>query len=134
MIITPIISSPATVDYPPNPNFGYNHKLKTDFKKGLLPTVKFDMAGIELNNKNATLDHVIPKSLGGESNLFNYVLASKWFNSFRGVVPLCKLITKEMFEKWASQFEGITVCGVKGEDYTEEIKKKIWGKDIDVMV
>lgn len=116
------------------PNFGYNHKLKTDFKKGLLPTVKFDMAGVKLNKKNVTLDHVIPKSQGGENTLFNYALASKWFNSFRGVVPLCKLITKEMFEKWARQFEGITVCGVAGEEYTEEIKKKIWGKDLDVMV
>ena len=39
-----------------------------------------------------------------------------------------------MFDKWAKQFEKIMVCGVKGEEYTEEIKKKIWGKDIDVMV
>ena len=116
------------------PSFGYSHPLKTDFKKGRLPSVKFDMAGIKLNNKNVTLDHVIPKSQGGKNTLFNYTLASKWFNSFRGVVPLCKLITKEMFEKWARQFEGITVCGVAGEEYTEEIKKKIWGKDLDVMV
>ena len=108
------------------PNFGYNHKLKTDFKKGRLP-IKFDLAGFELDRKNVTLDHVQPKSQGGENTLFNYTLASKWFNSFRGVVPLCKLITKEMFEKWARQFEGITVCGVAGEEYTEEIKKKIWG-------
>lgn len=108
--------------------------MKTDFKKGKLPTVKFDISGIELTKDNVSLDHVIPKSQGGKNNLFNYMLASKVFNSFRGVVPLCKLITKEMFEKWARQFEGITVCGVAGEEYTEEIKKKIWGKDLDVMV
>lgn len=108
------------------PNFGYSHKLKTDFKKGLLPSVKFDVAGIELNNKNVTLDHVIPKSQGGESNLFNYMLASKWFNAFRGVVPLAKLITKEMFDKWAKQYEDIMVCGIKGTEYTKEIAKKIW--------
>ena len=109
-----------------NPVFGYSHKLKTDFKKGLLPTVKFDVAGIELNNKNVTLDHVIPKSLGGESNLFNYMLSSDWFNAFRSVVPLAKLITKEMFDKWAKQYEDIMVCGVKGTEYTKEIAKKIW--------
>jgi hypothetical protein len=108
------------------PNFGYSHKLKTDFKKGRLPSVKFDVAGIELNNKNVTLDHVIPKSQGGKSNLFNYMLASEVFNSFRGVVPLAKLITKKMFDKWAKQFEGIMVCGVEGEVYTEEIRRKIW--------
>lgn len=125
-MIQPIIFPSAPIDYPPNPNFGYNHKLKTDFKKGLLPSVKFDVAGIELNNKNVTLDHVIPKSQGGESNLFNYMLTSKWFNSFRGVVPLCKLITKEMFDKWAKQYEDVMVCGVKGTEYTKEIAKKIW--------
>lgn len=110
-----------------SPNFGYSHKLKTDFKKGKLPTVKFDIAGIELNKDNVSLDHVIPKSQGGKSNLFNYMLASKWFNSFRGVVPLAKLITKEMFDKWAKQFEDIMVCGVEGTEYTKEIEKKIWG-------
>lgn len=123
-MITPIISPSAEpIVYP---NFGYSHKLKTDFKKGLLPTVKFDVAGIELNNKNVTLDHVVPKSLGGENNLFNYMLASEWFNAFRGVVPLGKLITKDMFDKWAKQYKGINVCGVEGEVYTEEIRRKIW--------
>ena len=126
MRVNPVIVPQATVDYPPNPNFGYSHKLKTDFKKGKLPTVTHDVAGIKLTNDNVTLDHVTPKSQGGESNLFNYMLASKWFNSFRGVVPLCKLITQEMFDKWAKQFEGIMVCGVKGEEYVKEIAKKIW--------
>ena len=81
MRVTPVIIPPAQPI--PQPTFGYSHKLKTDFKKGLLPTVKFDVAGIELNNKNVTLDHVIPKSQGGENTLFNYALASKWFNSFQ---------------------------------------------------
>ena len=111
-----------------NPNFGYSHKLKTDFKKGRLPSVKFDMAGNKLTKENATLDHVIPKSQGGKSELFNYAIATKEFNSFRGVVPLALLITKEMFDKWAKQFEKIMVCGVKGEEYTEEIAKKIWSE------
>ena len=108
------------------PSFQYNHKLKTDFKKGRLPTVKFDIAGIELTKDNVSLDHVIPKSQGGENTLFNYMLASKVFNSFRGVVPLAKLITKKMFDKWAKQYEDIMVCGVEGKVYTEEIKRKIW--------
>ena len=128
MRVNPIIVPRASIDCCPNTNFGYNHKLKTDFKKGKLPSVKYDVAGIELTNKNVTLDHVEPKSQGGENHLFNYMLASKRFNSFRGVVPLCKLITQEMFDKWAKQFEGIMVCGVKGEEYVKEIAKKVWGK------
>lgn len=108
-----------------NVTFGYSHKLKTDFKKGLIP-IEFDMAGNKLTNDNVSLDHVIPKSQGGTSTLDNYVLATKDFNNFRGVVPLALLITKEMFEKWAKQFEDLIVCGVKGTEYTKMIAKKIW--------
>ena len=109
------------------PSFGYSHKLKTDFKKGRLP-IKYDMAGFELTKKNATLDHVEPKSLGGESKLSNYVLNTAWFNSLRGNKPMADFITKEMFYKWAKQFENLTVCGIKGTEYTKMIAKKIWGK------
>jgi hypothetical protein len=109
-----------------NISFGYSHKLKTDFKKGKLK-IKYDMAGNELTKENVSLDHVIPKSQGGSSTLDNYVLATKEFNSFRGVVPLSLLITKEMFEKWAKQFDNLIVCGVKGKDYVKMIAKKIWG-------
>ena len=109
-----------------NTTFCYSHKLKTDFKKGRLP-IKFDLAGFELNKKNVTLDHVQPKSLGGESKLSNYVLNTAWFNSLRGNKPMKDFITKEMFYKWAKQFEGLNVCGIKGTEYTKQIDKKIWG-------
>lgn len=111
---------------PNNSTFGYSHKLKTDFKKGLIP-IEFDMGGNKLTKENATLDHIVPKSQGGKSELFNYALATKEFNSFRGVVPLALLITREMFDKWAKQFENVMVCGVKGTEYTKQIAKKIWG-------
>ena len=107
------------------PSFGYSHPLKTDFKKGKLQ-IKYDLGGYELNKDNVTLDHVIPKSQGGTSTLDNYVLATRDFNNYRGVVPLAKLITKEMFDKWAKQFEKLMVCGVKGTEYTKMIAKKIW--------
>ena len=109
-----------------NPSFGYSHRLKTDFKKGRL-SIKFDMAGFELTKKNVTLDHVHPKSLGGESKLSNYVLNTAWFNNLRGNKPMSEFITKEMFYKWAKQFENLTVCGVDGLDYVAMIFKKIWG-------
>lgn len=108
-----------------NITFGYSHKLKTDFKKGRLP-IKYDMAGLELTKKNVTLDHVQPKSKGGESKLSNYVLNTAWFNNLRGNKPMKDFITKEMFDKWAKQFEKLTVCGVKGTEYTKMIAKKIW--------
>ena len=118
MIVKPIL--------PNNPTFGYSHKLKTDFKKGRLP-IKFDLAGFKLDRKNVTLDHVQPKSLGGESKLSNYVLNTAWFNNLRGNKPMKDFITKEMFDRWAKQFEGLNVCGIKGTEYTKQIAKKIWG-------
>lgn len=108
-----------------NPTFQYNHKMKTDFKKGRLP-IKFDMAGNKLTVKNVSLDHVIPKSQGGTSTTDNYVLATREFNSRRGVIPLALLITREMFEKWAKQFEKLAVCGIPGPKYTKMIFDKIW--------
>ena len=84
------------------------------------------MAGNKLTVKNVSLDHVIPKSQGGTSTTDNYVLATKAFNSFRGIVPLALLITKEMFDKWAKQFEKVVVCGIPGPEYTKIIAKKIW--------
>ena len=121
---TPVIfPSAEPIQYP---NFGYSHRLKTDFKKGRLP-IKFDMAGLKLTRKNATLDHVAPKSKGGESKLGNYVLNTAWFNNLRGNKPMTDFITKEMFYKWAKQFENIMVCGITGEEYTAMIFKKIWG-------
>lgn len=109
------------------PSFGYSHPLKTDFKKGRLQ-IKYDLGGNKLTKDNVTLDHVEPKSQGGTSTLDNYVLATRDFNNYRGVVPLSKLITKEMFDKWAKQFENIMVCGIKGVEYTKMIAKKIWRK------
>ena len=110
-----------------NPSFGYSHKLKTDFKNGKLPTVKYDLAGFKLTPKNVTLDHVHPKSLGGENKLFNYVLNTDWFNRIRGNQPMKDFITKEMFYKWAKQFENIRVCGVDGMVYVTKVFRKIWG-------
>ena len=109
-----------------SPNFGYSHKLKTDFKKGRLP-IKFDLAGFKLDRKNVTLVHVQPKSLGGESKRSNYVLNTAWFNNIRGNKPMKDFITKEMFDRWAKQFEGLNVCGISGLEYVTMIFKKIWG-------
>ena len=84
------------------------------------------MAGNELTKEYFSLDHVIPKSQGGTSTTDNYALATRAFNSSRGAIPLALLITKEMFETWAKQFEKLTVCGIPGPEYTKMIFDKIW--------
>lgn len=107
------------------PTFTYSNKLKTLFKKGLLPTVQVDAAGNKLTKKNVTLDHVIPKSKGGKSYTGNYMLATRGFNWERGNDPLVKRATPEGLIKYLAQFIGVRVKGFVGNEYITEILKTL---------
>ena len=109
----------------PQPSFTYSNKLKTLFKKGLLPTVQVDAAGNKLTKKNVTLDHIIPKSKGGKSYTGNYMLAEKRFNSERGAEPLLKWATAEGIIKYLNQFIGVRVKGFNGNEYITEVLKTL---------
>ena len=98
-------------------NFQYSDKLKTLFRKGLLPTVKVDVMGNKLTKKNVTLDHIIPKSKGGKSWTGNYMLADKDFNSERGNAPLSNWMTKEGLIRYLNQFTGIRIGDFIGNEY-----------------
>jgi hypothetical protein len=109
----------------PQPTFTYSNKLKTLFKKGLLPSVQVDVAGNKLTKKNVTLDHIIPRSKGGKSYTGNYMLAVKKFNSERGADPLMKWATMEGIIKYLNQFIGIRVKGFIGNEYITEVLKTL---------
>ena len=109
----------------PQPSFTYSNKIKTLFKKGLLPTVQVDAAGNELTKKNVTLDHVIPKSKGGKSCTGNYMLATRKFNWARGNDPLLKWTTPEGLIRYLNQFIGVKVKGFIGNEYIAEILKTL---------
>ena len=107
------------------PTFTYSNKIKTLFKKGLLPSVKVDAAGNTLTNKNVTLDHIIPKSKGGKSYTGNYMLATKKFNWDRGADPLLQRVTTEGLLTYLNQFIGVRVKGFIGNDYITEVLKTL---------
>ena len=65
-------------------SFGYSHPLKTLYKNGKLPTVKTGFYGDVLDLTNVSLEHLKPKSKGGQNTLANYVLASVKKNGARG--------------------------------------------------
>lgn len=109
----------------PQPTFTYSNKLKTLFKKGLLPSVQVDVAGNRLTKKNVTLDHIIPRSKGGKSITGNYMLAEKKFNSERGSDPLLQWATMEGIIKYLNQFIGIRVKGFIGNEYITEVLKTL---------
>lgn len=109
----------------PQITFTYSNILKTLYKRGKLPSVKYDVSGRRLTKKNATLDHIKPKSQGGKSVLSNYMLATNEFNSLRGAKPITDFLTVEGLSRYINQFIGVVVDGFNGNEYVKMILKTI---------
>ena len=99
--------------------FGYHNVLKTQFKKGHLPTVKYGFYGDEINKKNVTLEHLLPRSQGGKTELKNLVLASANKNQERGINPLSSMLNWEYAGRYFEQFRNVVVEGFDGNKYIE---------------
>lgn len=109
----------------PQVTFTYSNILKTLYKRGKLPSVKYDISGRRLTKKNATLDHIKPKSQSGKSVLSNYMLATNEFNSLRGAKPITDFLTVEGLSRYINQFIGVVVDGFNGNEYVKMILKTI---------
>lgn len=103
--------------------FGYSHLLKTLFKEGKMPTVTKGLYGHLINKDNVSLEHLKPHSMGGRSILSNFALAERTANSARGNRPLAEFLTKEMLEKYLSQFNFKISGKFNGFQYQEMIRK-----------
>lgn len=106
-------------------SFGYQHPLKTLWKKGLLPTVKKGFYGDELTMKTVSLEHLQPKSQGGKTSLDNLVLASNRTNNLRGDKPLQLFIIKQKAIEYFYQFINIKIKGFDGNKYIESALNKL---------
>lgn len=114
------------VEINPNPiPFGYNSPLKTLYKKGKMPNVKYGFYGDKLNNNNVTLEHLKPHSKGGKSCLSNFVLASKRNNSNRGNEDIRKYVNKENIVTYLSQFIDLKLPDFDGNKYIQSIIKTL---------
>ena len=118
MIIQPI--------QPNSPTFGYKHRLKTLFKRGKLP-VKYGFYGDVLNKKNVTLEHLLPISQGGKTELKNLVLASADKNQERGARPLSEMLQWDKVGKYLEQFRNIKYEEFDGNAYIKMILATIKG-------
>lgn len=105
-------------------NFGYSHPLKTAFKKGLMPEVKFGIYKRPINNKNVSLEHATPASQGGRTNLANLFLADRKANNARGVKPFLEVVTKQMIIDYLKQFINVKNKFVDGMLYIKVICKR----------
>ena len=115
-------------------SFGYSSVLKSEWRKGKLPSVVKDVYGQIL--EDATIEHFIPKSLGGKSNICNYGLANKLANEARGNKPLMEFTTKENLIAWFMQLVDVKTDKFDGNEYIKNatkylakngIKLDVWG-------
>ena len=115
-----------------SPNFQYRHPLKTAYKKGLMPEVKYGLYGELLTKDTVSLEHITPKSQGGGLTFDNLALASKLENNKRGTIPINQLVTKQMWVKYLKQFINVKNHLVNGISYIKGIcrKQKINPKEV----
>lgn len=107
-----------------SPSFGYSSPLKTLYLKGELP-VKYGFYGDRLNTKNVSLEHLLPRSKGGKTELDNLVLASKEKNNLRGNKPITKFINLEAMQTYINQFKNVKVKDFNGNNYIKGILNTI---------
>lgn len=105
--------------------FGHHHKVKTLYKKGLLPTVKKDFYGDDLTIENATVEHLQPVSKGGKTTDDNVVIATKATNNARGNKPLGDFLIVSAMCAYLAQFKDIKVRDFDGNKYIAGIIKKV---------
>lgn len=106
-------------------SFGYHSKLKTLYKKGLLPTVKKGFYGGELSNEVVTLEHLIPHSRGGATCLSNLVLATAENNFKRGNQYLFMFFKPDAAREYFDQFAGVRIKNFDGDKYVKSVKKTL---------
>ena len=116
---------PAT--YTNNTTFGYSHPLKTAWKRGQIPQVKRGFYGEKLTQRNVSLEHLLPISQGGKTQLNNLVLATKEANNARGDKPLSEFINYKAMGQYLDQFKNIKIKGFNGNKYIEMILKTVGG-------
>ena len=102
---------------------GYQHPLKTLFKKGLMPSVKYGLYKTPINPSNVSLEHLKPHSWGGKTEYGNLALAGRDTNTARGSRPLADVLTWDMLEEYLSQFNFRIKNLFNGYEYQEKVRR-----------
>lgn len=105
--------------------FQYHNILKTQYLKGNLKEVKYGIYGDKLTKKTVSLEHIVPKSKGGKTELYNLALASQRMNNARGNKPIKDFLTAENLTRYIEQFMNIKIPEFDGVKYVKELLKSI---------
>lgn len=97
-----------------NISFGYKTTVSKLFREGKLPSVVKGFYGGELSINPKSLnrvsnEHLVPKSKGGTTELFNIVLATAKNNSDRSNEPLSRYFDKKAADEYWEQFKDVIV-------------------------
>lgn len=112
---------------PYNPNFQYSSPLKTLWRKGKLPSVKYGFYGDVLTQKNVSLEHLQAHSKGGKTNLTNLVLASKAKNNARGNDAIGDYLEVNNLVRYLKQFKDIRIKDFDGNKYIAGVLATLGG-------
>ena len=105
--------------------FKYSSPLKTMFKKGKLPSVKYGFYGDPITPKTVTIEHLKCVSQGGKTELKNIVLVSANKNQERGTRLLSEMINWEYVGRYFEQFRNVIVGHFNGNKYIEIVMETI---------
>lgn len=105
--------------------FGYSSILKTLWKEGKLPTVKYGIYGGTLTRQTVSLEHINCRCFNGKTQLNNLALATKELNEMRGNKPLRFFLDGDKFIAYIKQFEGVNLPNFNGKDYVEGLIKTV---------
>ncbi len=116
-----------------NINFGYKHRLKTEWLKGNIPELVHDFYdGKPLDPKTVTLEHLKPHSQGGKTTLSNLVLTSYNNNIKRSNKDIRKYINIGVAKKYLEEAKKINIKGINGENYYKSLINRLKSLGIDL--
>ena len=111
---------------------GYNSPLKTNWRKGKLPTVKKGFYGDVLTQQNLSLEHLKPHSKGGKTEIGNLVLASQDKNTRRGNEDIKKFADKQTVVDYLIQFIGVKLRDFNGDSYILKVLNTLRELGVDI--
>ena len=100
-------------------NFTSKSILKKEFDNGNIP-LKRDITGAALMKGYVTVDHTIPKSQGGKSDLSNYSLMDYAANNKRSSKPIKNVIDLASLIEYIRVFLDVKTPDLDGIDYLRQ--------------
>lgn len=97
-------------------SFGNKSILRTEFDRGNIP-LKRDITGHKVKRGESSLDHTIPKSKGGKSDLFNYTIMNPIANNKRSNNPIKPYIDLESLVEYISVLLNVKTMDFDGVEY-----------------